>query len=193
MVKLNLNASYPPYTGELATPIAPLPERIPLSSDKDMRNLIYDLLAHQQTEYIRKFCLLLDFYGIPREIEGAKDLLLIKMIDHHVPGMRVDKQRRRGPRQKWDTEALFSLFVAVQSLVAEGKSETAACRSIHASGAFKSKRAESLQRRYAEAREEPMVAALLHLFGTLPEGTDLTPLWREAVEAWPSPFAKSQI
>jgi hypothetical protein len=193
MVKLDFNASYPPYTGELATPIAPLPERLPLSSDKDMQKLISDLSAHQQAEYVRKFYLLLNFYGIPRDIEGAKEHLLLKMIDHHVPGMRVDKQRRRGPRQKWDTEALFSLFVAVQSLVAEGKSETAACRSLHASGAFKSKRAESLQRRYAEAREEPMVAALLHLFGTFPDGTDLGPLWRKWAEAWPSPYAESQI
>lgn len=106
--------------------------------------------------------------------------------------MRVDKQRKSGPRQKWTAEARFSLFVAVQALMAEGKTEAAACRLLHQSGAFQSKRAASLQRRYAEARDEPSAAGLLELFARLPDGADVTGLWRRAAEAWPSPFAESQ-
>lgn len=96
MVKLNLNATYPHYTGDLATPIAPVFERIPLSSSEEMRKLISDMPAIQQSEYVRKLGLLLDFYGIPRDADGARDLLLLKLIDHHVPGMRVEKKREAG-------------------------------------------------------------------------------------------------
>ncbi|QRG10183.1 hypothetical protein LJE71_20445 [Xanthobacter autotrophicus] len=191
MVKFSLNATYPPYAGDLATPIAPVPERIPLSSSEGIQNLISDMHKIQMSEYARKLGLLLDFYGIPRDADGARDLLLLKLVDHHVPGMRVEKKTRSGPSQKWTAEARLSLFTTVQALLAEGRSEAAACRAVHQSGAFGSRSAVSLQRRYAEARDEPAAQGLLSIFAQLPEGSDAVGLWKKAAEAWLPPHAKS--
>src|SRR4051812_28291472 len=80
------------YRGDLAKPIEP-------HSLFDFMAILDGAPARTSVEYDRKFGLLLDYHKIPRDDPQAKSFLLAALIQTHVPGMRIQKVRRKP--KKW--------------------------------------------------------------------------------------------
>lgn len=179
---------YPPYSGELATPIEPLeaPPRGLTEEEKD----VFSELAHadQFSSISRKLFLLLDYYGIDSDDPLRKDKLIFALMRHHVPGMGVGAPTGGAPTgkgrpKKWTDEQGRALFVCVKYLIASGMSKADALRFLCEEGFFGGSSAEALRKKLeATANDAALIETQDIIDKNFPSPADKATAWGKLVD-----------
>lgn len=146
-----------PYSGLLAEPRKP---PAPLSMLDDAKQELAERQRQDADDFLLRLGLLLDHYAIRRDEPNALVQLLLALLVAHVPGFRT--ARGRGAATFWTPQRQVELVFDVQRAIDGGKvnSAAAAFRDRTLQQRYEQGSAESLRRRYEEAKGSPIVIAL---------------------------------
>lgn len=145
----------PEYTGDLAKPIPHILTGEPpfdgsLPPFRDFENV--DL--HISAELNRRLFLLLDHYGISRELRSRWIMLAQALARIHVPAFRFEKDEKRGVKLQWKYRSELVFYAAVKLRVLDGLTEAAACRQLAETKEYRPMKAGSLRTRFQRIKRE---------------------------------------
>jgi hypothetical protein len=141
------------YTGILAKPQKPWGPLSLLDTEEEIaRRKKVD-----EDEFLKRLEAVLDHYGIARNAPDWVPCLLYSLLLAHVPGFRVARGRGREPF--WTVHRKVDLVFDVQRILNTGKPASAAFQNREIQSRYQAKDADSLRRRYEEARRDPIFSA----------------------------------
>lgn len=146
------------YTGILAKPRKPWGPLSLIDTDEEIDRR----LKADTDDFLHKFGLLLDYYGIKRDAPKATVELCHALMMAHVPGFQYAK----GPgapktKTRWDVVLLVS---SVNAIVEKGKLKATAYEALAKQGKFGGK-AGTIKRRYEESITSPSVTLFAKMVG----------------------------
>ncbi len=145
----------PEYTGDLAKPIPHILTGEPpfdgsLPPFRDFENV--DL--HISAEFNRRLFLLLDHYGISREVKSRWIILAQSLARVHAPGLRFEKAERRGLKLEWNYGREVRLYAAVKLHVLDGLTVVDACQQLAETKEYRPMKAASLRTIFQRIKRE---------------------------------------
>jgi hypothetical protein len=140
------------YTGILAEPRKPWGPLSLLNAEEEItrRERIH------ADQFLERLGLILDHYGIARNAPDWAPRLLHSLLLAHVPGFRVAPGR--GAKVFWDVNRNVELVLDVQRIINTGKKASVAFHNPEIQRRYQQKDADSLRRRYEDARRNPIIA-----------------------------------
>lgn len=166
--------THPPkaYTGDLAAPIEP--STVPISLFDDPAEREANVAAEQQrvaAELARRYQLLMEHHGVPAD-RGllSMAMLAIELARTHVPGLQVAPAAKPGRPKRWDQDANLLLVADFVELMAGGKTRAEAALTLSKSQRYRDfkDKADTLAKRFDEAKKERLVESLVKLTENLP-------------------------
>ena len=147
----------PRYTDKLAKPLPALSIFArPFEGSLPPFRGYEDIGAHIDNEMSSRFLLLLDHFGIPKDLSESDRwfFLTFALARNHVPGLRFGKTERRGLKLEWNYRRELRLYATVMLRVLDGLTLAEACQRVAATAEYRPMKAESLRVTFQRIKRE---------------------------------------